>query len=132
MAFSKSNTYLEEIHHLSQYMRAFGHSARIQIIETLCRDGLCSVEELHRNHPIARSTFSEHLEVLRDCHLVKCEERFPYTYYQVNAGVLLYAMKLIKKYFGNLLAQISGRENLVEFFQEKGSKGIESNRKMEE
>lgn len=123
MAFSKSNQYLEEMHHLSEFMKAFGHSARIQIIETLCREGICSVEELYRNHPIARSTFSEHLEILRACHLVEWEERFPYTYYRVNAEVLLYAIKLVKKFFGSLLDELRGFENLVAFFQESGSYG---------
>ncbi len=127
MAFSKSNQYLEEIHHLSEFMKAFGHSARIQIIESLCRDGICSVEELHRNHPIARSTFSDHMEILRNCHLVLWEERFPYTYYRVNVEVLLYAIKLIKKFFGNLLNQVSEFENLVAFFQVKDGNRKESN-----
>lgn len=125
MAFSKSDQYLEELHLLSEFMKAFGHSARLEIIEQLCQDGICNVDELYRNHPIARSTFSGHLEILRDTHLVTWEERFPFTYYRVNLEMILFAIQLIKKFFGNILTQLHGVEKLEEMFKVNG--GVEGN-----
>ncbi|MDQ3018018.1 MAG: helix-turn-helix domain-containing protein [Bacteroidota bacterium] len=103
MAFSKSGLYEKDYQLLSGIGRAFSHSARLQIMDHLGVEGICSVEELHRNHHISQGSFSDHLKILREAHLVEWEERYPYTYYWLHEENFLFAKKMLMEYLGRVI-----------------------------
>lgn len=60
---------------LAAIFRALGHPARIAIVKQLAsRDAACCGEIV--NHlPLAQSTVSQHLQVLKEAGLLTCEQR---------------------------------------------------------
>lgn len=50
--------------------KALGHPARVQIVELLARQSECMGAEVFSELPLAQSTISEHLRILRDAGLV--------------------------------------------------------------
>lgn len=109
MAFSKSGLYEKEFQIQSEFHKAFGHSARIKIIEQLCLKGPLTVEELMREHHVSYATMSDHLRILRVAHLVHCKEKCPYTYYRVNWITLMKVENYFMEYFKKV---VSGRMEL--------------------
>jgi ArsR family transcriptional regulator len=55
---------------LSAYMKALGHPVRVQIIEILARKGECISGDLSSQLPVAASTTSQHLAILKDAGLI--------------------------------------------------------------
>ena|SRR5687767_15997804 len=82
MAFSKANLYDKEVQIMADYMRGFGHPARIETVIKLGKDGPCCVKDLAKLHPITGPSYSDHLEILRELGLVTYEEKYPYIYYE--------------------------------------------------
>jgi len=102
MARSKANRYELECQILNHFFRAISHPARQKIIKKLCKDSPCRVKELLKNHPISRATFSDHLKVLIEAHMIFGKEDFPHTFYSLNKERLLEVKKIIKDFFDSL------------------------------
>ena len=102
MARSKANRYELECQILYHFFRAISHPARQKIIKKLCKDDPCQVNELSKNHPISRSTFSGHLKILMEAHMIFGKEEFPHTYYSLNRDRLLEVKKIINDFFDSL------------------------------
>jgi ArsR family transcriptional regulator len=56
---------------LARQLRALGHPARIAILEALGASDQCQCGDLVREMPLAQSTVSEHLRVLKEAGLVR-------------------------------------------------------------
>jgi ArsR family transcriptional regulator len=56
---------------LARLAKALGHPARIRILRLLARQSSCFYGSLAEELPIAASTVSEHLRILRDAGLVQ-------------------------------------------------------------
>lgn len=56
---------------LALLCKALGHPARIQILEILIRESSCLTGDLSGRLPLAPSTVSQHLKVLREAGLVR-------------------------------------------------------------
>ncbi|GAB2187478.1 ArsR/SmtB family transcription factor [Roseibium sp. LAB1] len=69
---------------LAAIFRALGHPARLAIIKQLAsREGACCGEIV--NHlPLAQSTVSQHLQVLKDAGLLCCDTRGRNCHYALN------------------------------------------------
>lgn len=102
MAFSRSRLYPENEQIFSGFAKAFGHPARTIIIRKLAKDGPCRVTEILKNHPISQPALSVHLKILRKAHLVKCWEKFPHTYYELEWKYFRLASKYFKQFFKNI------------------------------
>ncbi len=102
MAFSKNHLYPKETQIVSEFSKAFAHSARIKIIEHLTLYGPSSVEELMKYHPLSQPAMSNHLEKLRKKHLVQYAEEFPRIIYSVDSKTI----KLVKKHLRKFLKRI--------------------------
>ena len=102
MAFSKNHLYPKETQLVSEFSKAFAHSARIKIVEHLTQYGPCSVEELMKTHPLSQPAMSNHLEKLRKNHLVLYAEEHPRIIYWVDSKTI----KLVKKYLRGFLKRI--------------------------
>lgn len=90
MAFSKAHLFKESIQHFSLMCKSMGHPARAEIVlKLIAQHGeKITAGELAKDMPIAKSTFSEHLKVLRDMSVVCCEVEHPFVYYSMNTSLM--------------------------------------------
>jgi ArsR family transcriptional regulator, arsenate/arsenite/antimonite-responsive transcriptional repressor len=70
---------------LAQMLKALGNPIRFQIVETLAERQTCITNEIVATTPLAQSTVSQHLKVLREAGLVRGEVEGPATCYCLDA-----------------------------------------------
>lgn len=58
---------------LALFGKALGHSARVQIMRVLARSSSCICGEIVDQLPLAQSTVSQHLKVLKEAGLIRGE-----------------------------------------------------------
>ena len=83
---------------LATLAKALGHPARIQIVRLLARRGTCVCGEIVDELPLAQSTVSQHLKVLKDAGLVQGEIDGPRTCYCIEPK----ALRRLKALVGSL------------------------------
>ena len=66
---------------LVQMLKALGNPIRFQIIETLAQRQVCITAEIVATTPLAQSTVSQHLKVLKNAGLIRGEIEGPATCY---------------------------------------------------
>jgi ArsR family transcriptional regulator, arsenate/arsenite/antimonite-responsive transcriptional repressor len=66
---------------LAKMLKALGNPVRFQIVEFLARNQTCITNDIVKNTPLAQSTISQHLKVLREAGLIKGEIEGPATCY---------------------------------------------------
>ncbi len=66
---------------LVKMLKALGNPIRFQIVEYLAARDTCITNDLVKNTPLAQSTISQHLKVLRESGLIKGEVDGPATCY---------------------------------------------------
>jgi DNA-binding transcriptional ArsR family regulator len=73
---------------LARMLKALGNPVRFQIMQTLAERRSCITQEIVATTPLAQSTVSQHLKVLREAGLIQGEIEGPATCYCVDpAGV---------------------------------------------
>lgn len=80
---------------LATILRALAHPVRIQIISTLGEAGDANCMDLTRETPLAQSTVSEHLRVLKEAGLIKQCGPGPRSGYCVNREVLVWLKQTV-------------------------------------
>ncbi len=73
---------------LARRMKALAHPARLTIVRALMAADRCSCGDIVRNIPLAQSTVSQHLKVLREAGLIRGEIEGPRSCYWVDTAVL--------------------------------------------
>jgi ArsR family transcriptional regulator len=73
---------------LAQLSKALGHSARIQIVRLLARRESCICGEIAEEFPLAQSTISQHLKILKEAGLIRGEVDGPRTCYCLDPRAL--------------------------------------------
>jgi ArsR family transcriptional regulator, arsenate/arsenite/antimonite-responsive transcriptional repressor len=73
---------------LAKYCKALGHPARVQIVRLLADEGACQTGSLVDRLPLAQSTISEHLRILREAGLVTGEIDGPRRCYCIDGDAL--------------------------------------------
>lgn len=71
MGITKSQFFTEKQNTMAQLMKAFGHPARIAIIEHLLKVNTCICGELVDELPLAQPTISQHLKELKNAGIIK-------------------------------------------------------------
>jgi ArsR family transcriptional regulator len=66
---------------LARMLKALGNPTRFQIVEYLASSETCITNDIVRVLPLAQSTVSQHLKVLREAGLIKGEIEGPATCY---------------------------------------------------
>lgn len=72
----------------SSYAKALGHPARVRILRILSRQKDCICGEMVALLPLAQSTVSQHLKVLKEAGLVQGEIDGPRVRYCINREAL--------------------------------------------
>jgi ArsR family transcriptional regulator len=83
---------------LAAMAKAIGHPARVQILRLLARRTSCVCGEIVDELPLAQSTVSQHLKVLKDAGLVRGEIEGPRTCYCIEPR----ALRRLKSLIGSL------------------------------
>ncbi len=73
---------------LAALAKALGHPARIAILRLLSERNACVTGDVVAELPLAQSTVSEHLRILREAGLIQGEIEGPRTRYCINANGL--------------------------------------------
>jgi ArsR family transcriptional regulator len=82
---------------LAALARAVAHPARVRILRLLLARDTCVAGELAGEVPLAASTVSEHLRILKEAGLVKGEVDGPRRCYCVDRSVLKQLKTLVEK-----------------------------------
>lgn len=83
---------------LAALAKAVGHPARVQILRLLSRRASCVCGEIVDELPLAQSTVSQHLKVLKEAGLIRGEIDGPRTCYCLEPR----AMRRLKALIGGL------------------------------
>ena len=70
-----------ETERLASMLKALGNPIRFQIMQTLAERQMCMTAEIVETTPLAQSTVSQHLKVLREAGLIRGEIEGPATCY---------------------------------------------------
>lgn len=81
---------------LATLARALGHPARVHILKALLAKDTCFAGELVDELPLAPSTVSQHLKILKDAKVIKGEVDGPRRCYCVDQSVLARLKKLVQ------------------------------------
>ena len=84
---------------LAKMLKALGNPVRFQIVEFLAHNQTCITNDIVRNTPLAQSTISQHLKVLREAGLIQGEIEGPATCYCLNTE----GFHWLKEQIGNWL-----------------------------
>ena len=86
---------------LAKMLKALGNPVRFQIVEFLAANPVCVTNDIVKNTPLAQSTVSQHLKVLREAGLIQGEIEGPATCYCLDPGGLAW----LKEQIGNWLPE---------------------------
>jgi len=83
---------------LAEFAKAIGHPARVQILRLLARKTGCVCGEIVEELPLAQSTVSQHLKILKECNLIRGDVDGPRVCYCIEPK----ALRRLKALIGSL------------------------------
>ena len=84
---------------LATMCKALGHPARIKILKHLLEEDRCICGRIVEVLPLAQSTVSQHLKILKDSGLVQGEIEGPKTCYCVDKEKLNRLLEILSAFF---------------------------------
>lgn len=99
MSTTKKDHFTEEQMQIAKVTKALGHPARIAIIQYLLKVNQCVCGDIVDELPLAQSTVSQHLKVLKDANLIKGSIDGTSICYCIEEKTLIY----VKNYFKALV-----------------------------
>lgn len=87
MAFSKAHLFLSGDFYFSIVCKALSHPARIVILRRLLLKDKVPAGILTRGIPLSKPALSEHLRILRELHLVRCNAKGQNVIYWLNPEI---------------------------------------------
>ena len=83
---------------LAKMLKALGNPIRFQIVETLAERRMCITSEIVETTPLAQSTVSQHLKVLREAGLIEGEISGPATCYCIDVQGVRWLKEQIERW----------------------------------
>jgi ArsR family transcriptional regulator len=87
----------EEREQLALYCKALAHPARVQIVQFLAGVETCFCGDIVKQLPLAQSTVSQHLKILKEAGIVQGEIDGPRTCYWLSRDRLAQLKSLISQ-----------------------------------
>jgi ArsR family transcriptional regulator, arsenate/arsenite/antimonite-responsive transcriptional repressor len=100
---------------LVQMLKALGNPIRFEIMRTLAERQMCITQDIVDAMPLAQSTISQHLKVLREAGLIHGEIEGPATCYCVNPEGVRWLKEQIESWLptccepGTILLELAGK-----------------------
>ena len=94
---------------LARMLKALGNPIRFQIMEYLAANPVCITNDIVKKMPLAQSTISQHLKVLREAGLIRGETEGPATCYCLDPD----GIQWLKDQIGNWLPDCCTPEKLL-------------------
>lgn len=110
MGANKSNLFGEEENNLAVVSKALGHPARIAILKILTKHKGCICGDISDELPLAQSTISQHLKVLKEAGLIHGEVEGAKVCYSLNP-VFIQQMHYMLTVFTSYLSEQSTAQN---------------------
>ena len=82
---------------LARLAKALGHPARVRIVKLLLAKDSCVAGELSEELPLAASTVSQHLKLLKEAGIIKGEVDGPRRCYCVDRAALDHLKELVRE-----------------------------------
>jgi ArsR family transcriptional regulator len=101
---TSAKKYTEKQEQIARFANALGHPVRVAILQLLSSQSCCYHGDLSEELPIANSTLSQHLKVLKDAGLIQGEINPPKTKYCINRQNYTIASVLFASFFAESLA----------------------------
>ena len=106
-----NTTLTSEKKRLARMLKALGNPIRFQIMEYLASNQTCITNDIVGALPLAQSTVSQHLKVLREAGLIRGEVEGPATCYCLDAD----GLQWLKGQIGNWLPECCApQETLIQ------------------
>lgn len=102
MAISKATLFEKKDIRLAEWAKALGHPARIAILNVLARRCTCLCGDITDELPLAQSTISQHLKVLKEAGLIQGEIEGVKVCYCLNPGVVGQMHEILSAFTGYL------------------------------
>lgn len=83
---------------LARMLKALGNPIRFQIVKTLAECQTCITQEIVDSMPLAQSTVSQHLQVLREAGLIHGEIKGPATCYCLDPEGIRWLKEQIERW----------------------------------
>ncbi|MEW5873089.1 MAG: metalloregulator ArsR/SmtB family transcription factor [Chloroflexota bacterium] len=83
---------------LARMLKALGNPIRFQIVETLAERQMCITAEIVETTPLAQSTVSQHLKVLKEAGLIRGEIEGPATCYCLDLDNIRWLKEQIERW----------------------------------
>jgi ArsR family transcriptional regulator len=96
---------------LAKMLKALGNPIRFQMMQTLAERQVCMTHEIVATTPLAQSTVSQHLKVLREAGLIQGDIEGPATCYCVNADGIRWLKEQIEGWLPDCCPPSSQRDN---------------------
>lgn len=90
-------------------LKALGNPVRFEIVDFLARQQACITTEIVRNTPLAQSTVSQHLKVLREAGLIRGEIEGPATCYCLDAESFRWLREQLERWMPQPAQAVSHR-----------------------
>ena len=88
MRYPYIKTYTKNDIELAELTRAMSHPGRIAIVRLLRKRVLCSFKDLEKILPLAQTTVSQHLKILRDSGIIIGQSKGGLNFYRLNNKAL--------------------------------------------
>jgi len=107
MGASKSDHFTDKQNTMANLAKAFGHPARIAIIEYLVKVNACICGDLVNELPLSQPTISQHLKELKQAGIIKGNIEGNSICYCIDEKTL----NTFRKYFDNVSAKIEEKKS---------------------
>jgi len=108
MGTTKSQFYSDKQNQISVLLKAYGHPARVTIMEYLIKMNACICGDIVNALPLAQPTISQHLKELRNAGLIDCCKQGNSICYCVNYK----AIKQLENYFTGVSNRLTKKVQL--------------------
>ncbi|MBK9257960.1 MAG: winged helix-turn-helix transcriptional regulator [Saprospiraceae bacterium] len=105
--------YTERQERIAAFANALGHPVRVAILDLLSSQSCCYHGDLSEELPIANSTLSQHLKVLKDAGLIQGEINPPKTKYCINKQNYVLASELFSGFFAQEIKTEFSNKDMV-------------------
>lgn len=117
----RQNTADEE--RLVQMLKALGNPVRFRIMQTLAERQVCITQEIVATTPLAQSTVSQHLKVLREAGLIEGEFEGPATCYCLSESGVRWLKEQIESWLPGCCEPDANRRGRIAPVQVKTTDG---------